>query len=338
MSDLLDVRNLHVTFRAKAWRQPPIRAVDDVSFTVAPGETVGLVGESGSGKSTIGRAILGLTPVSSGSIRFRNREIARASRRLRRELARELQAVFQDPYSSLNPRKRISDILVEPLLVQRGLGRAAALTRVADLLSQVRLPADAGRRLPRDFSGGQRQRIAIARALATHPALVICDEAVSALDLSTQAQVINLLGRLQSELGLAYLFVSHDLSTVQHMCERIIVLYRGRIMEYGPADAVGTSPKHPYARALLASAPVSDPVEQRRRRIERRAAQVVNETPVEAVPAEQCPFAARCPIVNIVCWTTRPTPVTVDETRLECHAYDPASGHPESARLTGAVA
>ncbi|WP_218577085.1 ATP-binding cassette domain-containing protein [Phytohabitans rumicis] len=240
-----------------------------VSLHVGAGETVGLVGESGSGKTTIGRTVLGLVKPSGGSIRFEGREIGRLGARERRALAKDIQVVFQDPYSSLNPSMTIGAILTEPLVVQGATARDAR-ARVRTLLDQVGLPADAAERLPREFSGGQRQRIAIARAIAPQPRLIVCDEPVSALDLSTQARVLDLFIDIQRRTGTAYLFISHDLAVVRHISHRVAVLYRGDLVETGPAATVTSTPDHPYTRKLLLAAPVADPIEQHKRRKERR--------------------------------------------------------------------
>lgn len=269
-STLLRVRDLNVTFPTPGWRKPPAHVLKDISLDLAPGETLGLVGESGSGKTTLGRSILGLVPVHSGTIEFEGTDITRVSRRQRRALSRDIQVVFQDPYTSLNPSLTIEDILSEPLTAQKVSGRDAR-ARVRELLDRVHLPSDAGRRLPREFSGGQRQRVAIARALALRPKLIVCDEPVSALDLSTQARVLELFIELQESTGAAYLFVSHDLSVIRHISHRVIVMYRGALVETGPADRVTSDPEHPYTRELLMSAPVPDPVRQRERRRERAA-------------------------------------------------------------------
>jgi peptide/nickel transport system ATP-binding protein len=336
---LIDVRDLVVEFKTRRSNgSKAFRAIDGVSFSIEPGETVGLVGESGSGKSTIGRAILGLNSVAGGVITFKGDDITHARSRKRRALAEEMQAVFQDPYSSLDPRRTIQDALTEPLRAVKGSSREHAIARVRWLLGMVKLPESAAERLPSDFSGGQRQRIAIARSLANDPQLVVCDEAVSALDVSTQAQVINLLSQLQSELGMSYLFISHDLSIVRYMSSRIVVLYRGRVMESGPADLVGTKPLHPYTRALLASAPVSDPGAQKTRRESRVRALVQNEPPVSDDRSDQCPFAARCPLVADVCWSARPKAASVGETTVECHMFDPESGHPKAKKVAAGKA
>ncbi|MEU4230995.1 ATP-binding cassette domain-containing protein [Nonomuraea sp. NPDC026600] len=265
---LLEVQDLVVEYPSKGFRAQPFRALHGVSINVRPGETVGLVGESGSGKTTLGRAILGLAPVTGGSIRFEGREIGHASRRERRGLARELQVVFQDPYTSLNPSMTVGDILTEPLWIT-GVKRQAAQAQVRELLDKVRLPKDAVDRYAREFSGGQRQRVAIARALALRPKLVVCDEPVSALDLSTQATVLDLLIELQESLGVAYLFVSHDLGVVRYISHRVAVMYRGELVEDGDGDVVTSRPEHPYTQRLLLAAPIPDPRRQEANRANR---------------------------------------------------------------------
>ncbi|MGW7282416.1 ATP-binding cassette domain-containing protein [Streptomyces sp. NPDC054844] len=267
---LLSVRDLRVSFPGKGWRAPRTEVLKGVDLEIRPGETLGLVGESGSGKTTIGRAILGLVPVASGTITFDGERVDTASTARRRALSRELQVIFQDPYTSLNPARTIGDTLSEPLLAQ-GIDAREARGRVGGLLEQVRLPGDAAGRLPREFSGGQRQRVAIARALALRPRLVVCDEPVSALDLTTQATVLDLLLDIQEETGVAYLFVSHDLSVVRRMSHRVAVIHHGEIVETGDADTLTRTPDHPYTRTLLLSAPVADVTEQRRRREQRTA-------------------------------------------------------------------
>jgi ABC-type glutathione transport system ATPase component len=245
--ELLSVRDLVVEFAG-------FRAVDGVSLSVRPGETLGLVGESGSGKTTVCRAILGLAPVTEGTISFGGRDITKPTRRERRTLGRDLQIVFQDPYSSLNPARTIGQALAEPLEVHTDLGAAQRRGKAAEMLDRVGLPADAVRRYPAEFSGGQRQRVAIARALMLSPRLVICDEPVSALDLSVQAQILNLLADLQRELSVAYLFVSHDLAVVRYLSTNITVLHRGQVKESGPAGQVYDNPTDPYTKTLLAAA------------------------------------------------------------------------------------
>ncbi len=299
---LLEISRLTVEFAGRR-RRRTVRAVDDVSLTVGARETVGLVGESGSGKSTIGRAVLGLVPVTSGTISFAGDDITHARYAERRRLGRELQVVFQDPYSSLNPTRTIGQTLTETLRAQSDAGKEEAAARVSTMLERVGLPADAAQRYPARFSGGQRQRIAIARALMAQPRLVICDEPTSALDLSVQAQVLNLLRELQDEFQLGYLFISHDLAVVRHLSHRIVVLYQGRIMEQGPAAQVYERPTHPYTRALIEAAPVPDPRDQRRRRALRLRQAPVSHAPV---PENACPFAPRCPHAIDLCRTARP--------------------------------
>jgi ABC-type oligopeptide transport system ATPase subunit len=262
---LLEVRDLIVTYTSRG--RAPVTAVDGVSLTIGENETVGLVGESGSGKSTIGRAILGLTPVAGGSITFGGRDITHWSLKRRRTLASELQVVFQDPYSSLNPTRTVGQTLAESLVHSREKVSAQQIAdRVSTTLQQVGLDAGARLQYPSHFSGGQRQRIAIARALMGRPRLVICDEPTSALDLSVQAQVLNLLNELQSSLKLSYLFVSHDLAVVRHLSKRIIVLRNGAVVEQGDADRIYQRAEHPYTQALLSAAPLPDPRRQRARR------------------------------------------------------------------------
>lgn len=270
MSPLLQVDDLVVEFPRKGWRAEPFRAVDEVSLDIDPAETLGVVGESGSGKTTLGRAVLGLTPIASGTVHFDGRDITRLPRRDRRELASQIQVVFQDPYSSLSPAMTIEDSLTEPLRAA-GVSRQIASSRVADLLERVQLPVGTRDRLPREFSGGQRQRIAIARALALEPRLIVCDEPVSALDLTTQATVLDLLIEIQERTGVAYLFISHDLSVVRYISHRVAVMRQGEIVEHGAVARVTTTPEHPYTRRLLMAAPVADPDEQAERRRARAA-------------------------------------------------------------------
>ncbi|MEV4686261.1 ATP-binding cassette domain-containing protein [Microbacterium sp. LWH3-1.2] len=267
---LLDIRNLVVEYPGKGFRAQPFRALQGVSLDILPGETVGLVGESGSGKTTLGRAALGLAPVTEGSIVYDGKDISHLKRQERRALSSEIQVVFQDPYSSLNPSMTIEQILTEPLTAA-GVSTSEAKGRVRDLLDQVGLPADARGRLPREFSGGQRQRVAIARALALQPRLIVCDEPVSALDLSTQARVLDLFIDIQNRTGVAYLFVTHDLAVVRHISHRVAVMYRGEIVEAGDGDRVTSEPQHPYTQRLFMAAPVPDPDKQEERRIARRA-------------------------------------------------------------------
>lgn len=265
---LLDIKDVVVEYPLKGFRRAPFKALRGVSLDIRPGETVGLVGESGSGKTTLGRAVLGLAPVTGGSIKYRGQEISKASRAQRKELSHEIQVVFQDPYTSLNPSMTIEQILTEPLTVRK-VDRQAANKRVAELLDQVRLPHGAAHRLPREFSGGQRQRVAIARALALDPKLIVCDEPVSALDLSTQARVMELFIEIQERTGVAYLFVSHDLAVVRHLSHRVAVMYHGEIVEWGDGGQVTGAPEHPYTQRLFMAAPIPDPDRQAKHREDR---------------------------------------------------------------------
>jgi ABC-type glutathione transport system ATPase component len=264
-ASLLSVSGLTVRYR-RGRAGPPLTALRGVCLGIGKGETVALVGESGSGKSTLGNTILGLVPAAAGAILFDGADITDVSPRRRRELSRDIQAVFQDPYGSLNPVRTIRQTLCEPLLAHESLLGKAADARVAAALERVGLSAGAAGMYPGQFSGGQRQRIAIARALMLSPRLIICDEPVSALDLSVQAQVLNLLRAVQRDLGVSYLFITHDLAIVPHIAHRVVVLQQGQVVEAGPVGQVCTSPAHPYTQALVAAAPVPDPVRQRARR------------------------------------------------------------------------
>ncbi len=243
-----------------------VRAVDGISFSIPRGTTLGLVGESGSGKSTACRAVLQLIEPTSGSVKFEGREIAGLSRRAMRPLRRQMQMIFQDPFASLNPRKRVGQIVADPLRRQGVASGAERRRRVQELLERVGLQSEHYNRFPNEFSGGQRQRVGIARALALEPKLVICDEPVSALDVSIQAQIVNLLDDLQDELGLTYLFVAHDIGVVRHVADRIAVMHDGKIVEQGSADQVCERPTDPYTKELLAAVPIPDPRESRERR------------------------------------------------------------------------
>ncbi|MFI9833569.1 ABC transporter ATP-binding protein [Streptomyces sp. NPDC051913] len=321
MTDLVKVRDLSVIYPRPRRSGGPLNAVRGVDLTVCHGETVGLVGESGSGKSTIGSALLGLVPAAAGTITFDGADITRASRTDRRSLARRMQVVFQDPYGSMNPAHTVGDTLAESLRYNLALPSEEIQARVLRALDDVGLPPGAARRHPAAFSGGQRQRIAIARALVMEPDFVVCDEAVSALDLSVQAQVLNLLARLKGTRGLSYLFISHDLAVVRYLSDSIVVLYAGRVVERGPAALVADSPAHPYTRALLAAAPVPDPTAQLARRTERlRATAPTPATPGR--PGTGCDFAARCPFVQDICRTTRPELTDQGGVSVACHRYE----------------
>jgi len=265
---LLDVKHLVKEFSRKRGILAPasvLRAVDDVSFSIDEGETFGLVGESGSGKTTTGRCILRLIEPTSGEVRFRDEDVLGFSRGRLRQARRDMQIVFQDPFSSLNPRMRVGSIVEEPLIIHRVGDRSQRKLRVTELFDLVGLDPSQLARYPHQFSGGQRQRIGLARALALNPSFIIADEPVSALDVSVQAQVINLLMELQSRLKLTYLFIAHDLRLVRHICSRVAVMYLGRIVEMGTTETIFATPAHPYTRALLSAIPVPDPTAPRQR-------------------------------------------------------------------------
>ena len=293
MTEVLQVTDLAVHFPAR--RGPPIRAVDGVSFSIAPGETLGLVGESGCGKSTVSNAIVGLQPPTRGSIRMLGTELAGADRRTLRAMRAQVQMVFQDPATSLNPRMTVGAAVGEPLVV-RGIARGRALRdRVAALLEEVGLRPEFMHRFPHAFSGGQRQRIGIARALATGPRLVVADEPVSALDVSVQAQVLNLLLELQSRLRLTFLFVAHDLSVVRHISDRVAVMYVGQLVELAPTAAIFRRPRHPYTAALMRAVPIPDP------RVSNDGGILRGEVPSPASPPSGCYFHPRCVFAEEQC-------------------------------------
>lgn len=302
---LLEVQDLHVHYpvetgflgRPNAF----VRAVNGVSLTVQAGEAVGLVGESGCGKTTLGRAILRLIEPTSGSIRFDGTDLTRLPQRALRPLRRRFQMIFQDPYGSLDPRVTVGGSIGEALEIHH-LARSAAdrRQRIAKLLTDVGLDPAAADRYPHEFSGGQRQRIGIARALAVEPDLIVCDEPVSALDVSVQAQVVNLLQDLQHQRRLAYLFISHDLAVVEHLCQRIVVMYLGSVVETGPAHDVCRSPRHPYTQALLSAVPEIDPQRRRSRVI------LGGDIPSPLHPPTGCPFHPGCPVAEPRCRTERP--------------------------------
>lgn len=303
---LLEVRNLKQYFPIRKGiirrKVGEVKAVDDVSFGIHDGETLGLVGESGCGKSTTGRTILRLNDVTSGQILFRGRDITRLRASEMRHLRPEMQMIFQDPYSSLNPRMTVRNFISEPLLAQTKTGREERYARVAELLDLVGMDRSCGDRYPHEFSGGQRQRVGIAAALALNPKLVICDEPVAALDVSIQAQVINLLKDLQSRLHLTYLFISHDLSMVQHITQRVAVMYLGKLMELSDQETIYERPAHPYTRALLSAVPIPDP----RRESKRKRIVLSGDVPNPAAPPSGCPFHTRCPIAEPACSSELP--------------------------------
>jgi oligopeptide/dipeptide ABC transporter ATP-binding protein len=295
---LIQARELRVEYPGRAGGR--VRALRDVDLDILQGETLGLVGESGCGKSTLGRALLRVIEPASGRIEFDGTDLTRLRGRQLRRTRAELQMVFQDPFGSLNPRRRIADIVAEPLLRARGATRAEAAKAVAELLDLVGLGAEAGARRPHEFSGGQRQRIGIARALASSPQFVVADEAVSALDVSIQAQVLNLLSDLVRDRGLTMLFISHDLGVVRHIADRIAVMYLGQIIEVASRDAFFAAPAHPYSRALLSSVPVL------RLGVAREQQVLEGELPDPANPPEGCLFRTRCPIATERCRTSAP--------------------------------
>jgi len=304
MTKLLDVRNISKRFtvpRGISGGSAIVHAVDDVSFSIARGETLGLVGESGCGKSTVGKMIVRLLEPSEGQILLEGDDISHASHRAMRPLRRKVQMIFQDPNGSLNPRQRAADLVEEPLIVH-GLGSASERgAKVADLFARVGLRSDQMLNVPSKFSGGQRQRLAIARALALNPLLIVADEPVSALDVSIQAQVINLMSDIQKEFGLAYLFVAHDLGIVQHISDRVAVMYLGRIVEIGDTAAVYHRPSHPYTRTLMDAVPRADPTHRHSRiRVPR------GEVPSPLNPPTGCAFHPRCPIATDICHQQRP--------------------------------
>jgi oligopeptide/dipeptide ABC transporter ATP-binding protein len=338
---LLSVRDLAVHFPITRGflahrRIGAVRAVDGVSFDLYRGETLGLVGESGSGKSTTGRALVRLNRPTGGSIRLDGRDVSGADRAVTAELRRRVQMIFQDPYSSLNPRMTVGAIVGEPLAIQ-GADTARRAARVAELLDLVGLPRSASYRYPHQFSGGQRQRVGIARALALNPDIVVADEPISALDVSIQAQILNLLRRLQRDLGLTYLFISHDLAAVRYISQRIMVMYLGRIAEAAPSAALNLRPLHPYTVALLSAAPVPDPrIEEHRRRII-----LTGDMPSASAPPRGCRFSTRCWLRRQLgdpdrCSSEEPElRAAADGHGVACHFADRVDGSPEQRAAVG---
>ena len=320
---LLEVRGLCKHFPTQhGWlgRSQLVRAVDGVSFSIAEGETLGLVGESGCGKSTTGKLILRLQDPTAGEILWNGRPIHNLSQTELRPVRRELQAVFQDPYASLNPRIRAAEIVAEPLRNYEAMSSAQARERVASLFERVGLRPDQMVKYPFEFSGGQRQRLGIARALSVQPRLIVCDEPVSALDVSVQAQVINLLMDLQQQFNLSYLFIAHDLAVVEHISHRVAVMYLGRIVEIAPKRTIFTSPQHPYTEALLDAVPVPDPLVRKNRRV------LTGDVPSPINPPPGCHFHTRCPYAEERCRIESPPMREVAPGQfVACHLRQPAS-------------
>jgi len=333
MTAAIEVTDLVVRYGKgrKATKEPP--AVDGVSFHINAGETLGLVGESGSGKSTIGKALIGLQPATSGTVLLHGKDVTAASLKERSSVASELRVVFQDPYSSLNPDRTIGQTLAEPLSTIGVRGDEARKRSIAALES-VGIPGGWTCRYPSQLSGGQRQRVAIARGLVCDPNVIVLDEPVSALDLSTQAQVLNLLADLRDERGLAFLFIAHDLGVVRFLAQRVAVLYRGQIMEMGDTESIIRSSRHPYTVALNAAAPVPQPSAQAARRRERESLGIGSASAAPPDPSG-CPFASRCPLVETRCHTERPLLRQVGNSLTACHrAEEVGISWPPSAAVS----
>jgi oligopeptide/dipeptide ABC transporter ATP-binding protein len=338
--NLIEVKGLKKYFPVRKGllgkSEDALRAVDDVSFSIRKGETLGLVGESGSGKTTVGQTVLRLVEPTGGEIWFRSRsageeqkiDLAKLSGKQLKSVRREMQIIFQDPYSSLDPRMNVGSIVGEPLFLNTSMRRRERLDRVRELLQEVGLKPEHLNRYPHEFSGGQRQRIGISRALALEPQLIIADEPVSALDVSVQAQIINLLENLQKRLGLTYLFITHDLSVVKHLCTRVAVMYLGKIVESGENDAVFEDPKHPYTEALISAVPVQDP-DLRRKRILLRG-----DIPSPIDPPPGCAFHTRCHYAQQICKEKPPASRDLGgDHAVACHLAEELSLKPLSSNL-----
>jgi oligopeptide transport system ATP-binding protein len=309
---LIKVRNLKVHFPERHGvisrrSSGSVKAVDGISFDISKGETLGLVGESGCGKSTVARAILQLHRPTAGEIYFRDENLTQLSGNRLRQARRYMQMIFQDPYASLNPRMTVGNIVAEPLIVHSSLSREERREKVRALFSQVGLNSDLMNRYPHQFSGGQRQRVGVARALAVNPDFIVCDEAVAALDVSIQAQIINLLRELQEKLGLTYLFIAHDLSVVRHISDRVAVMYLGKIVELAPRENLFASPLHPYTKILLSSIPIPDPkLERGRQGQDSQSEYLAADPPDPANPPMGCNFSTRCPLATEECRRNEP--------------------------------
>ncbi|MEP6572199.1 MAG: oligopeptide/dipeptide ABC transporter ATP-binding protein [Gemmatimonadota bacterium] len=322
---LLTVSNLVKHYRSSGFfggSAPPVRAVDGVSFEIEKGETLALVGESGCGKTSVGRTLLRLQEPTSGTARFEDQDIFALAPAPLRALRRKMQIIFQDPYSSLNPRMTVGDAVAEGMEIHRLAPRAEIPARVAALFAEVGLDPDYARRYPHEFSGGQRQRIGIARALAVEPSFIVCDEPVSALDVSVQAQVLNLLADLQRRRGLSYLFIAHDLAVVRQIAHRVAVMYLGRIVETGPTEALLQDPKHPYTQALLSAVPEPDPERQRGRIV------LTGDLPSPSNPPSGCPFHTRCfhPMRDARCVNEVPPLRPLEGAMVACHYAEVRAG------------
>jgi oligopeptide/dipeptide ABC transporter ATP-binding protein len=326
MTKLIEATGLTKHFEVRAGgflhrHTMPLRAVDDVAIDITTGETLGLVGESGCGKSTLGRLLIRLIPSTAGEIRFEGTDITQLGAAALREKRRSMQIIFQDPYGALNPRMSVEDIIMEPLLIHGARANAESRRQVAAMLELVGLPARVRDRFPHEFSGGQRQRIGIARALVLHPKFVVCDEPVSALDVSVQAQIVNLLQDLQGELGLTYLFIAHDLGVVKHISTRVAVMYLGKIVEIADKRMLYANPLHPYTKALIAAVPVAHPSQRSRGRRERE--RLAGDIPSALHPPAGCRFHTRCPLAMPVCREQEP------------RVTEPVPGHQVACHLAG---
>lgn len=314
---ILEVQGLTKYFDAAHGKK--VHAVENVSFTLARGETLGIVGESGCGKSSMGRTILKIHPSTKGKIIFDGNDITNLSVKQMLPYRRRMQMIFQDPYASLNPRMTVGEIIEEPMIIHNMGTSKDRKQIVQDLIQTVGLKPDHIRRYPHEFSGGQRQRIGIARALALNPEFIVCDEPISALDVSIQAQVINLLEKLQHERGFSYLFIAHDLEMVHHISHKIGVMYLGNMVEFGTSDEVYKHPLHPYTKALISASPIPDPIQAK----EKKRIILEGEVPSPLDPPKGCPFAARCRYCSEECKSKKPEYYTLGERKVACNLYSP---------------